>query len=326
MIVLVTGGAGFIGSHVIERILTETDWRVVSLDRLDTSGTLLRLPQLPCWATEQRRVKLLWHDLKAPISEIVASHLGKVDVILHLAASSHVDRSIQDPVSFVLDNVLGTAHILEYARDCLHLKAFVYFGTDEVFGPADGDVAYREWDRYRSGNPYSATKAGAEELVVAYNNTYRLPTIITHCMNVFGERQHREKFIPLVIRSILHDNEVLIHADAKKITPGSRFYIHASNVAAAVFFLLANGHFGQKYNIVGEGEYNNLALAEKIANIMGKPLRYQLVDFHSSRPGHDLRYALDGEKMERMGWRLPVSFDESLKKTVQWYLEHQEWL
>ena len=329
MNVLITGGAGFIGHHLVEHLLDNTDAKIVCLDRLDTSGNLNRLGEVLEGHFDSHRVKVLWHDLRAPISESLARQIGPVEYILHLAAGSHVDRSIDDPISFVYDNVVGTANILDYART-LHktggLARMLYFSTDEVFGPAPKGIAYKENDRYNSGNPYSATKAGAEELCVAYANTYKLPVMISHCMNVFGERQHVEKFIPLTIRTVLEGGTLQIHSNATKTKSGSRCYIHARNVAAATLFLMSYGNVGEKYNIVGEREVSNLDMAKMIAKILDKPLRYKLVDFHSSRPGHDLRYALDGCKMRKMGWTIPVDFKQSLTKTVEWIAAHPHWL
>lgn len=332
--ILITGMAGFIGHHVAEGILSSTDWDVVGLDRLDTSGTLHRLTDIQSWETQKKRVTFVWHDLKAPINDYVRSKIGHVDLVLHLAASTHVDRSITQPMEFVMDNVVGTAHLLEYVRglDPSRPKPFqgmIYFSTDEVFGPAAPGIAHKEWDNYHSGNPYAATKAAGEELCLAYQNTYKLPISITHCMNVFGERQHAEKFIPLVIRSVLLGEEVTIHSNATRTLAGSRFYIHARNVGAALLFVLETQKkmsWGRKYNIVGEKEIDNLEMAQAIARIVGKPLRHRMIDFHSSRPGHDLRYALDGDLLRSAGFELPKSFEESLEKTVRWFLEHPEWL
>lgn len=324
MKVLITGGAGFIGHHVVEHLLIHTDWEIVCLDRLDTSGNLNRLDQVLRERTDKARVRMVFHDLRAAIAEQLAKQIGPIDAIFHIAAGTHVDRSIECPMEFVLDNVVATCNILDYART-LTLDKFFYFSTDEVFGPCLTG-AYKEWDRYRSGNPYAATKAGAEELCVAYHNTYGLPIIITHCMNVFGERQHPEKYIPSTIRRTRDGQIVLIHADPTRTQAGSRFYIHARNVAAAMSFLFERGTIGEKYNIVGEREVDNLEMAQFIAAAVGRPLNYKLIDFHSSRPGHDLRYGLDGSKMVELGWKLPVNFESSLQRTVQWTLNHPEWL
>ena len=323
--ILITGGAGFIGAHLVEGILKETDWEIVIIDRLDISGSLERLRDMNIWEDQKHRVKFIWWDLKAPLNEFVKKDIGEVDYIWHLAASSHVDRSIIDPLSFVMDNVVGTCNLLNFARGLKDLKLFIYFSTDEVFGPAPEGVFYKEWDRYKSGNPYAASKAGAEELCIAFENTYKLPIIVTHSMNIIGERQHQEKFIPMVIRKVLDGEKVTIHSDKTKTKSGSRHWIHARNVLKALFFLIDNFTIGEKYNIVGE-ERTNLAIAQMIAQFLGKKLNYELVDFHSSRPGHDLRYSLDGSKLKSMGFSYPKTLEQSLEKTVQWSVKHPRWL
>ena len=220
--VLITGGAGFIAHHLIYHILKTTNWEIVSLDRLDYSGNLNRLDNVLSSLNEndKARVQVVFHDLKSELNPWIRKDIGEVNIILHLAAGSHVDRSIEFPIEFVMDNVLGTANILEYARNINtnngSLEKFVYFSTDEVFGPAPDGINYKENDRYNSTNPYSATKASGEELAVAYENTYNLPVIITHTMNVFGERQHPEKFIPMCIKKIRDGETVTIHSDKTK--------------------------------------------------------------------------------------------------------------
>ena len=324
MKILLTGGAGFIGHHVAEHFLRVTDARITFLDRLDCSGNLNRITEIRDWDKHKRRCRFVFHDLRAPISDHLAHQLGEHDVILHLAALTHVDRSIAEPLAAVQDNVLGTCHILEHARR--GVEKFVYFSTDEVFGPAPVGTAYREWDRYRSTNPYSATKAAGEELTLAYHNTYGVPALITHTMNVFGERQHPEKYIPGTIARVRDGELVKVHADSTRTHAGSRFYIHARNVADALLHLLRVSESGEKYNIVGEVECDNLRLAQLIAESVGKPLYHEMVDFHSSRPGHDLRYALDGSKMKELGWQPKVSFEQSLQRVVEWSLSHPRWL
>lgn len=326
--VIITGGVGFLGHHMVDYLLSTTDAEIVILDRLDSSGNINRLTELDSWKDNANRVNFVWHDMRAEIHSnvVLCSMLGKADTILHIGAGSHVDRSIEDPLSFVMDNVVGTCNILNFARRQDSLENFVYFSTDEVFGPAPNGVDYLEWSRYNSGNPYSATKAGGEELCLAFHNTYKMPMKISHCMNIFGERQHPEKFIPLVIKKVLLGERVLIHADKTKTRAGSRFYIHAKNVCSAVDFILQRGENGDKYNIVGEKEIDNLSLANTIASILGKPLNYELVDFHSSRPGHDLRYALDGSKMRDMGWNLPMNLEKSLESVISWSLNNPKWM
>nr|BFD69141.1 dTDP-glucose 4,6-dehydratase [Bdellovibrio sp. HAGR004] len=325
MRVLITGGCGFVGHHLVEHFLKNTKAEIVILDRLTyASMGLKRLRDIKCY--DDQRIKILTANFNSSIDEGLASEIGEIEYIFHLGAETHVDRSIEDAEPFVISNVLGTLRLLEYARTQKSLKKFFYFSTDEVFGPAPGKTAYKEWDRYNSGNPYAAAKAGGEELCLAYGNTHKVPVVITHCMNIFGERQHPEKFIPLVINRVLSGNKILIHSDANKKIPGSRFWIHARNVAAAVVFLMDKAATQDKYNIVGEREVNNLEMAQFIAKVIGKPLNYELVDFHTSRPGHDLRYGLDGQKMFDMGWRLPLNFEHSLEKTVLWFLKNPQWL
>ena len=334
---LITGGAGFIAHHLIARILKDTDWNIVTLDRLDYSGNLNRLNDIleyECTPEQRKRVRVVWHDLKAELNPLVRKEIGKVDYVLHLAAGSHVDRSIDYPMEFVMDNVVGTCNILDFARS-QDIERFLYFGTDEVFGPAPDGIKYKEDDRYNSTNPYSASKAGGEELAVAYENTYKLPVYVTHTMNVFGERQHPEKYIPLCIRQARDGDVVTVHSDRTKTVAGSRHYIHADDVASAVLFLLNyQGTFAPtwgnakcpKFNIVGSEELDNLELAKIIADAQGKELRYEMVDFHSSRPGHDLRYALDGSKMRDLGWTPARSVRDRIAQVTNWTLENDRWL
>ena len=338
--VLITGGAGFIAHHLIYYLLKNTDYEIVSLDRLDYSGNLNRLDNILASVSdkEKSRIKIVFHDLKSEINPWIMKNIGDINFIFHLAAGSHVDRSILNPLEFVYDNVVGTANILEYARKINHnntLEHFIYFSTDEVFGPAPEGVDYKENDRYNSTNPYSATKAGGEELAVAYQNTYGVPVYITHTMNVFGERQHPEKFIPMCIRKVKDNEEVTIHSDKTENIPGSRHYIHAEDVSEALLFLINNkitnsvdwgGAKCPKFNIVGPQEIDNLELAKLIAESQNKDLNFKMMDFHSSRPGHDLRYSLSGEKMKNLGWTPSIKLTERIKQVVKWYLNNQQWL
>ena len=332
---LVTGGAGFVGHHVIEHFLKNTDWKIIVIDRLSySSGGFDRLRDIKFFKKHSDRVNMFTHDFTKPVVDGLAKEIGQVDYILHMGAESHVDNSILNPEPFVLSNVLGTMHLLNFARAQSGLRAFVYFSTDEVFGPAPGRVNYKEWDRYKSGNPYAATKAGGEELAIAFANTYRIPVIVTHTMNVFGERQHPEKFIPKVIRAVLNDETVHIHSNKDRTKAGSRYWIHGRNVGAALLYIISGmenkwgwpGEMSEKFNIVGEREIDNLTMAVTIASILGKKLKYKMVDFHSSRPGHDLRYALDGSKLKNLGWEVPMNLDRGLEKTVRWTVDNPRWL
>lgn len=334
--ILITGGAGFIAHHFVKNILLKTDWEIITLDRLDFSGNLNRLNEVVRTfpLNDQKRVSVVHHDLKAPLNREIQSTIGKINYIAHLAAGSHVDRSILFPLEFVMDNVIGTVNILDFARNLNSLEKFAYFGTDEVFGPAPKGIDYKENDRYNSTNPYSASKAGAEELVVAYENTYGIPAFITHTMNVFGERQSPEKFIPMVIKKVKNNKLVSIHANSQKNIAGSRHYIHADDVSNALLFLFnlslvrepdKTGAKCPKFNIVGKDEIDNLELAKFIAKYQKKDLIYEMVDFHSSRPGHDLRYSLDGTKMKQLGW-VPNSAYDRLEQTIEWTLLNPRWL
>ena len=326
MKIIVTGGCGFIGHHFVEHIYKNTDWDIIIFDKLSyASNGFERLRDTD--TLNNSRVKVFTNDLINPLPEGIIKEIGTdVDYIVHMAAETHVDNSIKFPKLFIDNNITSTLNMLEYAKTLPNLKMFFYFSTDEVFGPALGDTLFKEWDRHKPTNPYSASKSAAEQICVAYENTFKLPLMIVNVMNAFGERQHVEKFIPLCIKKLLNNEKIYIHSYPDKKTAGTRFYIHARNIAAAVLFLINNGTIGEKYNISGEREVSNLEMAQMIAKCMNKELDYELVDFHSNRPGHDLRYGLDGTKLFSMGFELPVNFEESLQNMVKWTLENQKWL
>ena len=336
--ILITGGAGFIAHHIISHVIKNTDWNITTVDRLDISGNLNRLDDIlkEFSIEDKKRLKIIFHDLKAEINSQIKSEIGKPDIILHLAAASHVDRSIKYPMEFVNDNVVGTVNLLNFAKENNNLEKFVYFSTDEIFGNAPNGVSYKEYDRYNSTNPYSASKAAAEEFCVAYENTYKMPVFITHTMNVFGERHHPEKFIPMVIQRVRDGKKVLIHSNEEKTKAGSRHYIHAQDVADGLMFILNlknykhKGDFGNakcpKFNLVGPEEIDNLTLAQMIAKVQKKELKYELIDNHSSRPGHDLRYSLSPELLKKLGWEPKIKLSKRIEEVVNWSLKNNRWL
>lgn len=332
--VLLTGASGFVGSHVLRHLMQNTDYDIVCPVTFKFSGKSTRIASAiqdhPEWHS---RIEIIMHDLTAPIDHITAKKFGDVNYILNVASESHVDRSIQYPVSFIQNNVTLMLNMLEYARTLDNLKMFLQMSTDEVYGPAPQDFSSLEWAPIKPSNPYAASKAAQEAFAISYWRTYDIPIIITNTMNIFGEMQDSEKYFAKVMNAVAHRETVTVHASAEGVI-GSRYYLHARNLADAWLFLMRNNLVLRypvypelsRINIVGSQEVNNLELATIIAHYMGKKLKFELVDYHSSRPGHDLRYALDGTLLANMGWVAPHSFEESVKSTVRWTLEHPEWL
>jgi len=324
--ILVTGGAGFVGHHFVEEVLKTTNWDIVVLDSLNYAGNLNRITDIKEF--DPSRVKFVWHDLKAPISETTHKIIGELDYCAHFAAESHVDRSLEDSIPFVASNVLGTANLLEYFKRYQPQCKTLIFSTDEVFGPAEPGIYFKEDDRFRPSNPYAATKAGEEMIAYSFAHAFEMPISIVRSMNIIGERQHPEKFVPKTIKAILAGEPVVLHGrNAKDVS--SRCWIHARNVADAILFLFDKAEKEEFYHIVGE-EKTVLDVANWISEeIRGRKLNedeIQFVDYHTARPGHDKRYALSGEKLAKMGWVPPVDLEHSLKKTVRWTLENQKWL
>ncbi|NQS90547.1 GDP-mannose 4,6-dehydratase [Patescibacteria group bacterium] len=328
--VIVTGATGFLGHHMVKYILANTDWNVIAMGRENFAGNLNRIMELEEYKKDKDRVHIVWHDFRSSVNPSVKEQITrgkKINYIFHIAASSHVTRSIQDPLSFVFDNVVGTAHALEFARDLDGLEKFLYFSTDEVFGPVlKPGYKFKPDDRYNARNPYSATKAGGEELCVAYQNTYNLPVVITHCMNILGERQHTEKYLPKIIKYILKGKTLTVHTEKGSAKPGKRYYIYAGEVCNATLFLIENGVAGEKYNIEGQREIDNLALAKLVASTLGKKLKYTLVPGDIDRPGHDQDYAISGEKLRKLGYKPIFDFDKELERTIKWYANNTRWL
>lgn len=335
---LVTGGAGFIGSHMVEYLLRHTDWNLVVLDRLDSAGSLNRLYGMPSWSTHRHRVAYRHHDLRAAVSHGVAGELvapfgiSPFDRVIHLAAGSHVDRSVSEPTLFVLDNVLGTEHLLEFL---LKPGAFrkdtgraLHVSTDEVFGAAPPGQAFKPWARFNPTNPYSATKAGAEALAVACAATFDLPMLITHMTNVVGPNQHPEKFLPIAMACIANGDEVPIHAVNGQVC--SRYYVDVENVCSAMLTILERGQLldgterAGRYNISGDVELSNIELCKRVARIMGREFKHRLVESPPGRLKPDLRYCLDDAETRALGWSPPVRFDEGLARTVEAFMAKLE--
>lgn len=334
--VVVTGGAGFIAHHVIEYLLDNTDWNIICLDRIDTAGNLNRLSDILLERNDKKRVRWVFHDLRAQINQSVADMIGDVNIILHLAAASHVTRSIKYPMEFVESNVIGTVNLLEYARTLNNLERFVYFSTDEVFGPAVDSIPFTEYDRYNATNPYSASKAAAEEMCVAYQNTYKLPLYITHTMNVYGERQAPEKYVPMSIKKLLAGDTLQIHYSKATGKYGSRNYLHAKDVASALMHILSlkdiplpEKHRGgrcPKFNISAGVEYNNFEIASILAEALRVELNYVKHDPNIDRPGHDFSYAISGDYLRSLGWKPTISVEDRMPEVARWYQDNPQWL
>lgn len=328
--VLITGSAGFVGAHLVDHLLANTDWNIVGLDSFKHRGDSMRVYQDCC-----ARYKVYTCDLAAPISYRLADQIGgPVDYIVNMASESHVDRSITEPVPFVQNNVNLALNVLEYAR-LVKPKKFLQTSTDEVYGPAPEGVDHEEWAPILPSNPYSASKAAQEAIAISYWRSYGIPLIITNTMNMFGERQDPEKYIPMLMSKIQNGQTVTIHGNPDYI--GKRHYLHARNFADALLFLLRERnpqpyvdcdhvYRPDRYNVVGEIELDNLQVAKQVSKLLDKPLHYELVDFHAARPGHDRRYSLDGGKLACLGWKQPKTFDEALEKTVAWTLQNPRWL
>lgn len=331
--VLGTGFGGAIGAHVMAHIFTNTDWEVVALDSFRHKGFKDRLIQF-CEGHDgwRERLTILQHDLVCAISPELQKAIGHIDYVLHLAALSDVQFSVDNPVYTIKNNIESTITMLEYARQTKP-EAFVYFSTDEVYGPTEGDHAHKEWDTHRPSNAYAASKAASEDLCYCYWRSYDVPLIITNTMNNWGESQSPSKFPAMVQSRIQHGQKVTIHGNEKEI--GSRYYIHSRNVADALLFILKTPPYrhiqGQidepdKYHIVGKKRLNNLELAHMIAEYMGKELDYKFEDFHRLNPAHDIHYGMEDNKLGSMGWKAPVSLEDSLENMIKWQMAHPEWL
>ncbi|NDL65647.1 dTDP-glucose 4,6-dehydratase [Acerihabitans arboris] len=335
MSILVTGGAGFIGSNFVLDWLVRHDERVINLDKLTYAGNRQNLGEL---SYDPRHI-FVEGDIgdRDLVDRLLATYRPRC--IIHFAAESHVDRSILNPGEFIQTNVVGTFNLLESARrylECADIAAktafrFVHVSTDEVYGTLDHDApAFRESHKYEPNSPYSASKAAGDHLVRAYCHTYGLPTITTHCSNNYGPYHFPEKLIPLVIHHALAGRPLPVYGDGRQI----RDWLYVKDHCAAIRCVLASGRVGETYNIGGWNEQTNIDVITKICFLLdqlrpradGRPYAGQ-IQFIKDRPGHDRRYALDASKIEtELGWRPVETFETGIRKTVRWYLDNQAWV
>lgn len=309
--ILITGACGFIGSSFTRHCL-DLGWHVTALDRLDHAGNQARLA--PLQARFHDRLEIIWHDLRAEIKPSRLPH--KYDYVVHMAAGSHVDRSLRDPLQFVQDNVVGTANLLEWCRHHQPEAKILYFGTDECFGPAADGVSFHEHSRFEPENHYAATKAAAECFCPAYAHQCGMQIVVTHCCNAYGPGQDAEKFIPLCVGKLERGETIQIHARDGK--PSSRLYIHVDDVCRATLTVLLKGGIicddkSGRYNIVADAEYSNLHVAGVLARLLGKPLKYELTSGSPNRVKPDMRYALTDNKVRELGWLPMVQLEDGLR-------------
>lgn len=336
--VLLTGAGGFVGSHCLEYWLDKTDWNFIILDSFRHKGTISRLDAIP--NLNLKRVKIFRHDLAVPIdrqleNRILGRQVGVdgedfIDYIINIASDSAVERSISDPGQCWKNNCDLIFNMLEFARK-IKPELFLHFSTDEVYGEAQPNQAHHEWDVIMPSNPYSASKAAQEALAISYWRTYDVPLLLLNVMNVIGERQDTEKFLPKLIYKIATGQSMEIYGEPGKI--GSRYYIHGKNIADAIIFLSKIGPARytdalrpDRYNVVGDMEMDNLQVAQFVAECMGKKLEYRLIPAEKARKGYDKRYALDGQKLAELGWKHPVSTLDSIKQIVNWTLKNPHWI
>lgn len=327
--ILVTGGAGFIGSHVIRLFVKRyPNYRIVNLDKLTYAGNLANLSDVED-ALNYEFVKGDINDA-AFINELFGYH--QFDAVIHLAAESHVDRSIANPMEFINTNIIGTVNLLNAARSIWKeggKNLFYHISTDEVYGSLGEDGYFTEETPYDPRSPYSASKASSDHLVRAYYHTFGIPVVISNCSNNYGSHQFPEKLIPLAINNIKNNNPVPVYGKGENI----RDWLWVEDHARAIDLIYHRGKVGETYNIGGNNEWKNIELVRLLCKIMDKKLEREpgtsekLITFVKDRAGHDMRYAIDSTKLQReLGWHPSVNFEKGLEITVDWYLQNEEWL
>ena len=340
MRVLLTGAGGFVGHHTLSHLLKTTDYYFTVTDSFRHRGNSARLRSVfDEVVSAKNRVKVVTHDLTTPIDLVTSKEFGDIQIIISMASESHVDRSIEEPRSFIENNTNLILTLLEYSRQLQNIQLFLQISTDEVYGPAPGGILHKEWDPYFPSNPYSASKAAQESICYSYWRTFGVPMVLTNTMNIVGERQDTEKFIPMIISNLINNKPIPVHARKilDKWVSGSRYYLHARNQADALRHIIFNkqnlslnytddASVLEKFRVVGEKEVSNEDMVNLLATFIGTLPKIEFTDFHSSRPGHDLRYALDGERLKNFGWIPPVPLEDSLHKTVKWYLNNKNWI
>ncbi len=312
--ILVTGGAGFIGSNFIHLLVKERDWKIVNLDALTYAGNLENLSSLE----GNPRYKFVHGRIED--KHLVEEVMDEVDAVVHFAAESHVDRSIKDAQPFLVTNCIGTQTLLDVARK-KGIKRFLHVSTDEVYGSLGPDgPPFTESDPLRPNSPYAASKASSDLLVRAAFKTHGLPVLITRCSNNYGPYQFPEKLIPLMTINAMNKRPLPIYGDGKNI----RDWIHVEDHCRGVLAVLERGKIGEVYNLGGECEKQNIEIVNTILDILGAPK--DLIQYVTDRPGHDRRYAMNIEKAKaELGWSPVISFEEGLRSTIDWYMENKEW-
>lgn len=326
---LITGGAGFLGHHLVKTLLDNVGWDLTLIDRASNRFGLKRLEELGL--LNDKRISLIRSDFATLDFESTMVDAGNFNFIFHLGAKTSVNESNVDPDAYLHSNVIGTQKILEFACRQSGLFIFVYISTNEVFGPGARGKAFAEWSPYNSQSIYAATKAAGEELVSAYSIQFGIPVLVVHAMNIFGERESPKRFIPQIVKSIIDNRPVPVYYH-ENTGIGGRAYLDARTFSDALLFLSTGIMDGslkfqrEKINIAGEEFITNDQLAVKISNLMGKPHKIKLVDYYSKHPGHILDSALDISKLRSLGWKPEMSFDDGLERTVSWWLSNQNWL